>query len=118
MKWILLLIIYAFLTSVIAVGVPLEMTSLELSRKDESVTFQSESESIVQIVGRASELRLECSGGGSSTCVRPRDYTHLRAHFPIQLEFCRSVYLVPRCDDLRLLMHYTTQDLLTIGLRL
>lgn len=116
MRYFILTLLTVYIVSVTAIGLPLEMKISGLSRSGDELSFLTTHESIVKIIAR-SEMRVSCSNN-QNVCVRPIDYSHLKPNMPVAFERCQSHAKVPVCDDLALVTHFNSRDLIKIGLRL
>lgn len=117
MKLAVLSIIFTYLIVVTLVGIPITMKLTGVSQTERGVFYLSTHESVIKLMLR-SKLDLNCQEENKNVCVRPKDYSHLKTHLPIQIESCQSGIELPRCDDLLLRLSFTSPELLKIGLRL
>lgn len=109
------IIIYAFIILIGVVGVPFTMSIQGISRHQDVVSFMTTHESVVKLVS-VSQTRLTCDG--SSQCIRPIDFSHLKTNVPISFESCRAGEEILRCDNVKMSLSFTSRDLLKIGLRI
>lgn len=117
MKLIPIVLVYACLATIVFIGIPINMKITTLSQSKSSITLQSNHESIISLV-KKSKLSLTCPFNPNHICVRPIDYSHLKANMPIRLEKCQSSESTPSCDDLSLNLRFSSKEVLLTGLRL
>lgn len=110
----LIVIISTFLLTSLCFGVNFSMKVGGLSQSKDGIVFQTTHETLAKLISRSKELRLSCLHQ-TSPCVRPVDYSHLKAHVPIRMEACKSGSAFPDCDDVKLELSINTKDLLLTG---
>jgi hypothetical protein len=117
MKLIPIILVYTCLATIMFIGIPISMKITTLSQSKNAITLQSNHESIISLV-KKSKLSLACPFNPNQVCVRPIDYSHLKANMPIRLEKCESSESTPSCDDLSLNLRFSSKEVLLTGLRL
>jgi hypothetical protein len=118
LSWFGLFVPYAFISVVFLFGININMSVGGVSLNTPYYTLLTTHESITTLVKKSHELSLICQGEKQhNQCIRPHDYSSIKTHLPIQFEKCESFATFKECDDLRILLSFTTKDILLTGLR-